>query len=255
MKTMKFSHIFLTRPLPQSEELAGMLASLGVETVVQPAFDYLAVDTGAGQEEACKALGGAGMGDLAVFTSPRAVEHGLPQFAPGLFSRVRTAAVGPATANALAEAGVRTAIRAADGYTSELLLAAIASEPLPVGKPKAFILAAPGGRTVLAEGLSELGWDVRTLMVYRSEPAQLDRPALAKLGEAGRILSVWTSGNAMNALSQRLPPAAWFRICQGEWLVISDRLERLARAYGPPRIHMASGPGNRDILASIRNLS
>jgi len=58
----------------------------------------------------------------------------------------------------------------------------------------------------------------------------------------------------MNALSQRLPPAAWFRICRGEWLVISERLRRLARAYGPSEIHLAGGPGNVALLASIRGL-
>ena len=58
----------------------------------------------------------------------------------------------------------------------------------------------------------------------------------------------------MKALSQRLPPASWFRICQGEWLVISDRLQRLARAYGPANVHLAGGPGNPAILAAIRSL-
>ena len=92
------------------------------------------------------------------------------------------------------------------------------------------------------------------VMVYRPEPVAVDRAALALLEDAAGILSVWTSGNAMNALSQRLPPASWFRICQGEWLVISERLRRLARAYGPTRIHLASGPGNGAILAAIRSL-
>ncbi len=253
--TMRFSHILLTRPLEQSLELAEMLASLGAETVVQPAFEYLPVDAPFAQRDDHGALAAAGMGDLVVFTSTRAVDFGLPQFSPGLFSRLRTAAIGPATEKALADAGVRTTVRARDGYTSEALLEAISSEPLPVGNPKAFIMAAPGGRTFLADGLSGLGWDVRTLMVYRANAAQLDRPALTRLEGAKSIISVWTSSNAMKALSQRLPPAAWFHVCQGEWLVISARLERLARAYGPAKIHMASGPGNREILSAIHNLA
>jgi hypothetical protein len=58
----------------------------------------------------------------------------------------------------------------------------------------------------------------------------------------------------MKALSHRLSPAAWFRVCQGEWLVISDRLERLARAFGPAGIHLAQGPGNAAIASAIRNM-
>jgi hypothetical protein len=68
------------------------------------------------------------------------------------------------------------------------------------------------------------------------------------------VLSVWTSGNAMKSLSQRLAPATWFRLCQGEWLVISDRLKRLARAYGPSEIHLSPGPTNGDIFTAIRGL-
>ena len=99
-----------------------------------------------------------------------------------------------------------------------------------------------------------MGWQRRVIMVYRSEPVPLDRQAIARLGDADGILSVWTSANAMKALSQRLPPASWFRVCQGDWLVISNRLKRLARAYGPDQIHLATGPGNHALFTAIRNL-
>jgi hypothetical protein len=58
----------------------------------------------------------------------------------------------------------------------------------------------------------------------------------------------------MKFLSQRLPPAVWFRLCQGEWLVISNRLKRLARAFGPNEIHLSPGPGNSDLFTAIRGL-
>jgi uroporphyrinogen-III synthase len=115
-------------------------------------------------------------------------------------------------------------------------------------------VAAPGGREALLEGLSAAGWRVGTLMVYRAEPAPLDAVALAELETATGVLSVWTSGNAMQALSRRLPPTAWSRLCRGEWVVISERLRRLAGAYGPGRIHLAGGPGNDALLAAIRSL-
>ena len=154
----------------------------------------------------------------------------------------------------LQAAGVRVSLRAAQGYTSEALLETLAAEPAPDAGSLAFIVAAPGGRTALADALAAQGRAVHTLMVYRAEPAAIDRTALGRLDRAEGILSVWTSANAMNALSQRLPPATWFRICQGDWLVISDRLHRLARAYGPPRIHLAGGPGNDAIVTAVRAL-
>lgn len=251
---MPRSHVLLTRPLPQSQELASRLAPLGLQAVVQPAFDYLSVEVSREQADDFTAFGAAGPADLVLFTSPRAVDHGLPQVPPGVLSRLRAAAIGPATSKALAEAGVRASLRASHGYTSEALLETLAGEAAPAPGATAFILAAPGGRTTLAKGLRAMGWKVRVLMVYRSSPAALDREALAVLEGAESILSVWTSGNTMKALSQRLPPNTWFRVCQGEWLVISERLERLARAYGATRIHRAPGPGNEAIAAAVKNL-
>ena len=249
---MPFSHVLLTRPSAQSEELAAALAP-GLHAVVQPAFTYSAVELSAGQPTEYAALANSAAGDLLLFTSPRAVMHGLPQVPAGVLGRTRIGAIGPATAKALEREGVRVGLRATSGYTSEDLLEILKAEIRP-GRPRAFIMAAPGGRGELARGLSGLGWKVETLFVYQSQPAPLDRDAMAALQSASGILSVWTSGNAMKALSQRMPPAAWFRVCQGDWLVISDRLRRLARAYGPSQVHLAGGPDNMAILAAIRNL-
>jgi hypothetical protein len=41
---VKFSHVFISRPLHEAEELAAMLTPLGLEAVVQPAFDFLPLD-------------------------------------------------------------------------------------------------------------------------------------------------------------------------------------------------------------------
>jgi uroporphyrinogen-III synthase len=224
---------------------------------VQPAFDYLALDARTIDPDAFTALQRARPMDLVVFTSTRAVTHGLAQLPRDALLQVRVAAIGPATASALRAAQVRVDVSArGDGFTSEALLESLSAESAATSKSQnsAFIVAAPGGRQALPEGLAALGWRVSMLMVYRSAPAALDRSALAVLEEAADVLSVWTSGNAMTALSQRLPPATWFRLCRGEWLVISERLKRLARAYGPSRIHLASGPGNGAILAAIRGL-
>jgi uroporphyrinogen-III synthase len=251
-----FSHVFITRPEREAEELAAMLAPLGLQSVVQPAFDYVALEARVQDPETYVELEAATATDLIVFTSPRAVTHGLAQLPREQLVQLRLAAIGPATASALTAAGLRVDVAARDGFTSEALLEALAAEVSSSARHpgRAFVLAAPGGRQALLEGLLEQGWKANMLLVYQSEPAALDRAALASLDEAAGVLSIWTSGNAMNALSQRMPPASWFRLCQGEWLVISERLKRLARAYGPSRIHLSNGPGNGAILSAIRNL-
>jgi uroporphyrinogen-III synthase len=233
-----------------------MVQPLGLATVVQPAFTYLRQDAQRMQPEVYEELKAGKPADLLLFTSPRSVQHGLPQIPPELLRTLRIAAIGPATAQALSDAGVRVNVTPRSGFTSEDLLAKLETERSagPGEGPGAFILAAPGGRTKLSEGLQQLGWSVRTVQVYKSEPETLDKQALAKLENSSGVLSVWTSGNTIKALSQRLPPAVWFRLCQGEWLVISERLRRLARAYRPSAIHLAPGPGNPSIFTAIRSL-
>lgn len=252
---MAFTHVLLSRPRPKSEELAGMLQPLGLEPVLLPAFDYPAVDARAEQKACFDSLENAGPADLVLFTSPRAVAHGLDQVSPSSLARARVAAIGPATATALNEAGVRVDVRPVSGFTSEALLETLSHGPgLAQNTPQAFILAAPGGRTKLLKGLKKLGWNSQLLHVYRSEPARLGKKQLQRLGDAGRVLTVWTSANAMKALSHRLPPATWFKVCQGEWVVISRRLQRLARAYGPGQVHLAAGPDNASIVSAVRTL-
>lgn len=231
-----------------------MLAPLGLQVVVQPAFDFRQRDAASEQPEVWADFTGGNAPRLLIFTSPRAVDFGLAQLPRELLKKQKIAAIGPSTALALDAAGVFVNVRPSSGFTSEALLDSIQNDSSGYISPQksAVILAAPGGRRKLEEGLGHLEWAVQTLMVYERENSELDKQALNRLNGAREILSVWTSGNAMNALSQRLQPATWFQICGGEWLVISDRLKRLARAYGPSDIHLSSGPTNSELFSTIR---
>ena len=72
-------HVLLTRPRPESEALAALLDPLGLEPVILPAFDYLGQELPVSQPEDFASLSQATEADLIVFTSPRAVQFGLPQ--------------------------------------------------------------------------------------------------------------------------------------------------------------------------------
>jgi len=253
---MKYTHVFISRPRTEAVELAGMLVPLGLQTVVQPAFDYFPEDIAITQAEIFAEMSVARAGTLVVFTSPRAVTHGLPQLPHAILFQSKIAAIGPATAAALGDAGIRVNVTPENGYTSEALLETLSRQgsAQEAGNPFAFIISAPGGRQTLLESLTGAGWRARLVMAYRPEPTVLDLLELGKLQEASSVLSIWTSANAMNDLSRRLSLATWFQLCRGDWLVISDRLKQLARAFGPARIHLASGPGNKELLAAVRSL-
>ncbi|MDX1556328.1 MAG: uroporphyrinogen-III synthase, partial [Xanthomonadales bacterium] len=227
----KFSHVLLTRPQAESEDLARMLAPMGIDAIIQPAQVFQGREPEAGQLEGLEAADGA----LLIFTSTRAVEFGLPRLPPGLLARARIAAIGPATAKALNSAGRRVDIQPENGFTSEALLETLSGQALS-GPGAACVICAPGGRQALVEGLAAAGWDPRPVWVYERRAADLSPDALKAIHDADRLLSVFTSDHAMQVLSQRLPPSAWYAICRGEWLVVSERLQRLARAFGPAAV-------------------
>jgi uroporphyrinogen-III synthase len=248
---VSFSHVLITRPQADAERLAGLLTSMGIDSIVQPAQEFLPRTLGASELRDIERLGAP---LTLIFTSPRSVEFGLPQLPHVLVEKARIAAIGPATARALAAAGKRVDVQPDSGYTSESLLETMAGQASPEGQT-ALVLSAPGGREALVEGLSQAGWIVRPLWVYERRAAEIESHSVEAIAEAERLLTVFTSAEAMNSLSRRLPTPAWFAICSGDWLVISERLKRLARAFGPPAIHIASGPQNTDLANTIRSLS
>ena len=100
---MTFSHVFITRPEREAEELAAMLTPLGLQTIVQPAFDYVALEARTQDPETYAEFEAATATDLVVFTSPRAVTHGLAQLSREQLLQLRLAAIGPATASTTLE--------------------------------------------------------------------------------------------------------------------------------------------------------
>lgn len=254
---MAFSHILITRPRENGAELAELLASQTAEVVTLPAYEFrLSTPFPDLLDQLETASAGAGR-PLVIFTSPRAVEHGLGQLPEGVPQRSQVAAIGPTTARLLEEAGVEVALQARQGHTSEDLLEVIpgCGGDAPEGGREAFILTAPGGRTALAEGLERKGYRPHLLLVYERKPAGLDADAIRALGQADSVLSVWTSADSIRSLSQRLPAACWNRLCAGEWIVISERLARVARSFHPARVHVAAGPTNEDLADTIRSVA
>jgi uroporphyrinogen-III synthase len=253
---MAFSHILITRPSAEGVELAQRLSTHPAEVLVMPAYEFKPSVPFADQLKLLREASAGAARPLVIFTSPRAVEHGLSQLPAEALARCRAAAIGPTTVRMLREAGVTVALQAEQGHTSEDLLAVVpgCDSSAEAGAREAFILTAPGGRSALADGLRRLGYRPHLLLVYERKPAELAAGAVAALREAASVLSVWTSAESIHALSQRLPGECWNRLCAGHWLVISERLARVARSFHPAQVHLASGPTNEDLAAAIQAL-
>jgi len=251
-----YSHIVITRPEQEARELAEMLAPSGIESIILPAWDFHANNLFSDQLNNLRRAAGSSNPPLLIFTSPRSVAYGLGQIPPEVLQRARIAAIGATTADLLRAAGAVVSLQPARGYTSEDLLETLGSQS---GKNKGtagavFILAAPGGRTALGEGLKAQGHEPQMLMVYGRRATTITSGAIEAIEQAANLLTVWTSANTMDALSRRLPARCWSRLCRYDWLVISDRLQRAARAFSPRHIYLAGGPSNADIFAAIQGL-
>lgn len=246
----RFSQVLITRPRADAEQLADLLSTMGVETIVQAAQAFVPYSV---SETDLAELARPGSPLLLVFTSPRAVEFGLPQVPASALQSASIAAIGAASARALAAAGRPADIEPDSGYSSEALLEALPAGP-GAGGANAWVLCAPGGRQLLVEKLNERGWNARPLWVYGRCAAEISPEAVDAIERADRLLTVFTSAEAMKTLSQQLRPSAWSSICRGEWLVVSERLRRLARDFGPAAVHVAAGPGNADLATAIRSI-
>jgi uroporphyrinogen-III synthase len=250
---MTSSCLLITRPPEEGRELARLVGDLDLRCVLLPAHEFAAVEPARDELEDLNRAAASGQPPLLIFTSTRAVEFGLPQLGIDLIRLCRLAAIGPATAAALQQAGLDQVLQPKGGYTSEDLLHSIAN----LGGTEvyqAWILAAAGGRKRLLAGLQEMGIKSRMLLVYDRRAAGLPEDQVRQLQSCDRIISVWTSADAMNLLSTRLAPETWKAVCAGDWLLTSQRLADIASPFHPAGVHFSSGPDNPALAAAIRRI-
>ena len=239
------THVLVTRPLTESQQLADQLDALGFSTIVMPMYTFsdhkpsLVMDSAWSTPIRRK---------LAVFTSPRAVEYGLPHIPRDRLAELEFAAVGAATRAKLESYGHRVQLQARTGFTSEDLLQI---PELAVDPGQAVIFCAPNGREALVKGLDDLGWNTVKAMVYERVDLQPGQDQIKAIANAENLLSVWTSISALKLAEQYLPDEVWNKILKASALVISARIQHHLQHLGATRVELATGPGNSELLQSI----
>lgn len=241
------THALVTRPSPQLEELATHLEQAHLKTVCMPAFRFEARERHIVPDEAWRRE----RNHLLLFTSPRAVAFGLPALSESMLRDGRVAAIGPATARILAEAGYEPLQAPGPDFDSEALLDSLDGRLEPGA---AVILAAPGGREALHQGLEARGWSVRLVPVYERVLIDPEPEAIVALEAADRVLSFWTSGVALAHLLGKLSERARRSVRAGTAIVISERLAALARDHGIAEVRVAEGPTNEDLLRCFQSI-
>jgi uroporphyrinogen-III synthase len=156
--------VVVTRPAGEAGTLSEALRAEGAEVLEAPSIEILPAEDTGPLDEAVSDLCEGGFAWV-VFSSPRAVDAvsermdalGYPR---GMAAMI--AAVGPATAAALIEAGVHVHM-VADPFTTEAL-----AEQFPTGRGRVLLPRADIAPAGLEDRLAEKGWTPVRVVAYRT---------------------------------------------------------------------------------------
>ena len=188
--------VLVTRPAAQSAGLCEQIAGLGGIAIPFPA---IAIEPVAATEAAeC---------DLVVFVSVNAVEHGARLVRKGALTRI--AAIGKATAAALAAMQMPADIVPEAGFDSEALLAH-PQLALTAGA-RVLIVHGTGGRELLQQTFAARGMTVETREVYRRIRPAVDEQERERIEthwaqegiDVVTLTSIETLHNLVDMLSDR----------------------------------------------------
>jgi uroporphyrinogen-III synthase len=241
--------VLVTRPEQQAMPLCRLLELQGASTLRLPALEIKAA--GNWRETAAR-LGALEDFDVIIFTSTNAVRFGAP-----LLDQKRgltLAAMGPATARALNQAGYRVAVQPPQTFDSESLLLHPKLER-PAGS-RILIIRGGNGRPFLEQELTRRGALVATAEVYRREPAVPNREVLAALldrfieGAVQVITS--TSLEIADSLLGVADPALREQFEHVHWLVPGARVAAGLRERGlSAPLVQAESAEDQDLVAGL----
>jgi uroporphyrinogen III methyltransferase/synthase len=186
--------IVVTRPLGQADALRDALQELGADVLVQPAIeispptDWVPVDA---------ALQRLDHYDWLVFSSANGVRYFLDRLLTTggdarRLGRVRLAAIGPGTAEVLADFRLR-----ADLVPDEFRAEALAEALTATEGRRLLLIRASRGREVLAEQLRAAGREVDQVVTYCSRDVAQPLPEIAAALAAGEIDWVTVTSSAI----------------------------------------------------------
>ncbi|MCI0360182.1 MAG: uroporphyrinogen-III C-methyltransferase [Planctomycetaceae bacterium] len=181
--------VLVTRPAHQAADLAGPLAQLGAEVLLQPAIEIRPLRITDVSDRAVQLLDAF---DWLVFSSSNGVRHFFDRLAHnGLdlraLGKIKIAAIGPGTADELAKYHLRPDL-VPDEFRAESLAQALKGGA--AGK-RFLLVRASRGREVLAEELTKAGAVVEQVVVYESIDVERPDPAIAEQLAADQI--DWTT--------------------------------------------------------------
>jgi uroporphyrinogen-III synthase len=241
--------VLVTRPEQQATPLCRLLEIQGASTLRLPAIEIKAIGN---RRETAARLGALENFEVIIFTSTNAVRFG----APLLDQRrdLTLAAMGPATARALNQAGYRVQVQPAVTFDSESLLSHPRLERL-TGR-RVLIIKGRNGRPLLEQELTLRGAQVVAAEVYQrvpSTPSQAVLDAMLESFTAGtvQVITATSLEIASNLLSMAMP-ALRSEFERVHWLVPGERIAAGVRERGlAAPLLVAASAEDQDLVAAL----
>jgi uroporphyrinogen-III synthase len=249
MISLNGAHILVTRPQHQAYNLCRLIER---QQGVAVAFPTLEIVAAGDRGRIAEVLATLHRFQWVVFISANAVNFALlaNDGKIGQFRNARIAAIGAATARALAAAGLTADLVPAGGSDSRALLAMPALQQ--VSGQRILIVRGAGGLDTLREELVNRGAEVDYLDVYRrTRPLADPGPVLDLLEQKRLEMIVATSGEALKNLLIILGEKGRDLALATSLIVVSGRIRQMAEDSGFERIYVTDSPSDTAILQKI----
>lgn len=248
--------VVVTRPAHQAERLCQFIETAGGTAL---RFPVIEIQPPSNPKQAQSQLEQLNSFDLAVFISANAVFSGfdllgsLSEKIAGWPAKVAIAAVGQATAKAIASQGLAVNYLAPKPYNSEALLSIPELQEL-CGK-RILILRGEGGREYLAKTLRERGAEVEYAECYQRAMPSSDPARLYEAWDENRsLLLVVTSNEGLENLFHMIDAEHRTALLASRLIVMSERAVTLADKLSFAQTPIVvSAVSNKAILLAVRS--
>jgi uroporphyrinogen-III synthase len=239
--------VLVTRPQPQGEILCQQIRECGWEAIY---FPTIFIEPILEETDIKPIMQKLDQYNWLIFISPQAVYYAqkwLHQYWPILPKRIKIAAVGLGTAQALQENGFSVVVYPATEWNSEGLLALPQFQQ--INGQKCLIVQGEGGRDLLVKTLLNRLAEVEQLIVYRRILPKIDStPYLSLLQNKKIDIIICTSMEGMRNLILLIGEENKHYILTTVILVVSQRLKDYALSLGFEQVWLANNAQNETIL-------
>jgi uroporphyrinogen III methyltransferase/synthase len=235
--------VVVTRPADQAAALVSALGELGATVICLPTIRAVAVPV----DELALVLGRLPTYDWIFFTSENGVRHFLAVVPAASLAQAKLAAVGPATARALAGHGLAVDFVPAVAVGAALLREFAAGWDLAGRR----ILRVRGdlAEAGLERGLRAAGASVDIATVYRTCPAEPDPAVVADVRQIPPAAVTFASGSAVEGFARMFPdsslPATVPAVCIGQ------PTQAAARRAGWRHVVVAANASAADLARAV----